>query len=63
MFRSYDVITNFFAIIAGVLQEDTLGPRMFVIRQDSVIRMLLIKKGFTPKEKKKQEVDDIALKL
>ena len=47
--RSPDGDTEFFDIIAGVLQEDTLAPYLFIIVLDYVLRNLDQNKnlGFT----------------
>ena len=50
--RSPDGDTNFFDIIAGVLQEDTLAPYLFIIYPDYVLRTsidLMKENGFTLK--------------
>ena len=65
-FRSLDGDRNFFDIVAGVLQEDTLTPFLFMIFQDCVHRTSIeqIKENrLTIKKKKSQEADDIPLKL
>ena len=51
--RSFNGDTDFFNIVAGVLQWDTLEPCLFIISQDYVLRTLiyLIKEnGVTLKE-------------
>ena len=56
--------TDFFDIVAGVLQGDTLAPYLFIICQNYVLRTsidLMRENGFTLK--KKQETDDILHKL
>ena len=35
---SLDEDTNYFDIVAGVLQGDTLAPYLFIINQDYVLR-------------------------
>ena len=40
--RSPDGDTEYFDIVAGVLQEDTLAPYLFIICLDYVLRMLYI---------------------
>ena len=47
--RSPDVDTNYFDIVAGLLQEDMLIPYLFIICQDYVLRTptdLMKEKGF-----------------
>ena len=61
--RSLDGDTDFFDIVAGVLQGDTLAPYLFIICLDNVLRTsidLIKENGFTLK---KQEADDTPLKL
>ena len=41
--RSPDVDTDYFDIVAGVLQGDTLAPYLFIICLDYVLQRLLIK--------------------
>ena len=55
---SPDGDTNFFDIIAGVLQGDTLAPCMFIIGQDYVLQMsldLIKENGFTLKKVKSRQ--------
>lgn len=55
MVRSPDGDTDFFDIIAGVLQGDTLAPYLFIICLDYVLRKALDQNpelGFTLKEKR-----------
>ena len=55
-FRSPDGNTDFFDIVAGVLQGDTLAPYLFIICLDYVLRMssdLIKENGFMLKKKKK----------
>ena len=73
--RSPDGDTNYFDIVAGVLQEDTLAPYLFIICLDYVLRMsidLMKENGFKlVKERSRRYpaqtitdadyVDDIAL--
>ena len=50
---SPDGDTDFFDIVAGVLQEDTLAPYLFLICLDNVLRVLIDLKneiGFTLKQ-------------
>ena len=45
--------TDFFEIVAGVLQKDTLAPYMFIICLDNVLQMsvaIIKENGFTLKE-------------
>ena len=47
--RSMDRDTDYFDIVAGALQGDTLAPYLFIIRQDYVLRMsidLMKENGF-----------------
>ena len=56
--------TDFFDIVAGVLQGDTLVPHLFIICLDYVLQMsidLIKENGFT--QKKKQEADHIKQRL
>ena len=49
--------TNFFDIVPGVLQGDTLAPYLFIICVDYILRKsidLMKKKGFTLKRKKER---------
>ena len=39
--HSPDGDTNYFDIVAGVLQQDTLAPCMFIICLDNVLRMYI----------------------
>ena len=59
MSRSPGGNTDFFAVVAGVLQGDTLAQYMFVIYQDYVLQMSIdqIKNHYTLK--KRQEADDV----
>ena len=41
--RSSNRDTNYFDIVAGVLQGDTLAPYLFIISQDYVLRMSIDK--------------------
>ena len=70
--RSPDGDTNFFNIVAGVLQGDTLASHLFIIYLDNVLRTsmdLMKENGFTLKKKKKKQTlptnwdyaDDLAL--
>ena len=65
--RTPDGDTDFFYIMAGILQSDTLTLYLFIICLDYVFRMSIdkIKKnGFTLKKKKRgQEADDISHEL
>ena len=59
--RSPDRDTDYFGIVAGVLQGDTLTPYLFIICLDNVLRTSIDKikeNGFelTKKKKKKQKV-------
>ena len=51
--------TNFFDVVTGVLQGDTLTPCMFIICLDYVLWMsfdLIKENGFTLKKDKKQTI-------
>ena len=51
--------TEFFDIVAGVLQIDTLAPYIFIIYRDYVLRTsidLIKENSFTLKKKKKQMI-------
>ena len=53
-----DRLSNFFDIVDGFLQGDTLAPYLFIIFLDYVLRMLIIlikENGFTIKTEKKQK--------
>ena len=55
--RSPDSDTNFFDIVAGVLQRDTLAPYLFIICLDYVLRMsiyLINENVFTLKNASRQ---------
>ena len=57
--RSPDGDTDYFDIVAGVLQGDTLAPFLFIICLDYVLRTsldLIKEKGFTLKKGKEQTV-------
>ena len=60
LLRSPDGDTEYFDIVAGVLQGDTLAPYLFIICLDYVLRTSIDKireNGFEPtKKKKKQKV-------
>ena len=61
--HSSDGDTDFFDIVAGVLQRNTLVPYLFIICLDYVLRTsidLMKENGFTLK---KQETDDNPHKL
>ena len=52
--RSPDVDTEYFDIVAGVLQGNTLAPYLFIIRLDYVLRASIdkiIENGFELKRK------------
>ena len=54
--RSPNGETDYFNIVAGVLQKDTLAPYLFIICLDYLPRMsidLMKENGFTPKKKQK----------
>ena len=38
MVRSLDGVTDFFDIVIGVLQKDTLAPNLFIISIDYLLR-------------------------
>ena len=69
--RLPDGDTDFFDIVAGVLQEETLAPYLFIIYQDYVLRTsidLIKENSFTLKKGQKQTIprrnnysDDIVL--
>ena len=57
--RSPDGDTNYFDIVAGVLQEETLAPHLFIICLDYVLRTSIDKnqrKRFRVDKQKKQNV-------
>ena len=56
--RSPDGDTNYFDIVAGALQRDTLAPYLFIICLDYVLRTSIdkIKKRFRADKEKKQKV-------
>ena len=63
MVRSPDSDTDFFDILAGVLQVDTFAPFLIIVCLDYVLRMsidLMKENGITLK---KQEAVDILQKL
>ena len=55
--RSLDGDTDYFDIVAGVLQRDTLAPYLFIICLDYVLRTS-IENGFTLAKKRKKEAED-----
>ena len=60
--HSSDGDTKLFNIVAGVLQEDTLVPYLFIICLDYILRAtvdLIKENGFMLGGKKKQEADYI----
>ena len=62
--RSPDGDTEYFDIVAGVLQGDTLAPYLFIICLDYVLRTSIDKireNGFELTKKKKDYDDDIAI--
>ena len=71
--RSPDGDTDYFDIVAGVLQGDTLAPYLFIISLDDVLRIDNIREnGFEPTKKRSRRypaktitdadyADDIAL--
>ena len=57
--RSSDGDTDYFDIVAGVLQGDTLAPYLFILYLDYVLRTFVDKlkeNGFKLTKKKKQKV-------
>ena len=57
--RSPDGDTDYFEIVAGVLQGDTLAPYLFIICRDKVLRTSIDKikeNGFELTKKKEQKV-------
>ena len=55
--NSPDEDTDFFNIVAGVLQRDTLAPYKFIICVDYMLQTLKIKEnGFTLKKGQKQMI-------
>ena len=59
MVCSPDEDSDFFNIVAGVLQENTLAPYLFIICLDYILQMLidLIKENvFTLKKKSKKQM-------
>ena len=56
--RSPDGDTDYFDIVAGVLQEDTLAPYLFIICLDYVLRTSIdiMKDKFQVSKGKKQEI-------
>ena len=67
MVRSPKGDTDFFEIVAGVLQGDTLATYLFIIWLDYILRtpINLVKKWLyaKKKKKKKKKADDIPQKL
>ena len=58
-FRSPDGDTDYFDIVAGELQGDTLAPHLFIISLDSVLRTSIDKTKenvFQANKRKKQKV-------
>ena len=58
--------TDYFNIVAGVLQGDTLAPHLFIICLDYVLRTsidLMKENGFMLAKKKKKEAEDTPQKL
>ena len=54
--------TDFFDIVAGVLQGDTLAPYVFIICLDYILRMSIYLMKETGCTLKKQEADNTPLK-
>ena len=54
--HSPDGDTDYFDIVAGVLQGDTLAPYLFIICLDYELRSLLLKQRFQADKGKKQKV-------
>ena len=55
--RSPDGDTNYFDIVAGVLQGDTLAPYLFIICLDYMLRTLIDKIKITISSKQRKEAE------
>ena len=61
MVRTSDGDTEFFGIVAGVLQEDTLAPYFFITYLDNILWTsidLIKENGFARKKSKKQMISN-----